>query len=128
MKYIELAKEALEEKYILGARGLTKDESYQVGDDVRPSYEWDLEHDCSTYFTTGELAGGTCCIEVKMDVETAEELAANIEEAIKKASKYGDVGRDTVILAGRSTTRNDYQMDDDEIRIKNAWVEAIVNE
>lgn len=128
MKYLDLAKEALEERYILGVRGLTKDESYQIGDSVRPSYEWDLENDCSTYFTTGELAGGTCCIAVNMDVETAEELVMNIEDAIKKASKYGDDGCETVIIAGRDTTGNDYQMDDDEIRIKNAWVEAIVNE
>lgn len=125
MTYIEIAKEALEESFVLGVRGLTKDESYQVGDTVRDSYEWDLENDCSTYHTTGETANGVCCVAVKMDVETAEELVSNIEAAIKEASKYGDVGCDTVLIAGRSVN-NDYQMDDGETRIVGAWVEAII--
>jgi hypothetical protein len=42
------------------------------------------------------------------------------------ASKYGSAGSDTVIIAGRSTTGADYQMDNGEIRIIDAWVEAVV--
>lgn len=125
MRYIEIAKEALTEGFVLGVRGLTKDESYKVGDECRESYEWDLDNDCSTYHTTQEIAGGTCCIGVDMNVETAEELVTNIETAIKEASKYGDAGCDTVLIAGRSINR-DYQMDDGEIRIVGAWVEAII--
>lgn len=124
-KYLEIAKEALEERYVLGVRGLTKDESYNVGDSTRESYEWDLENDCSTYHTTQETAGGTCCVAVDMEVETAEELAANIEAAIEEASKYGDVGSDTIVIAGRSVN-TDYQMDAGELRIVGAWVETIV--
>lgn len=125
MDYIKLAKEAIQEKYFLGVRSLTKDESYVVGDSVRESYEWDLENDCSTYFTTGETAVGTCCICVDMDAESPEELVENIKIAIQKAEKYGDVGCDTVIIAGRNTN-NDYQMDEGEIRIVGAWVEMIL--
>lgn len=124
-KYIAIANEALEEGFVLGVRGLTKDESYQIGDECRESYEWDLENDCSTYHTTQETAGGTCCIAVDMNVENAEELSKKIEAAIKEASKYGDAGCETVLIAGRSVN-SDYQMDDSEIRIVNAWVEAII--
>ncbi|MBJ6364165.1 hypothetical protein ACFOQM_23370 [Paenibacillus sp. GCM10012307] len=125
MKYLDIAKETLAERYVLGVRGLRSDESYEVGDSLRDSFEWDMENDCSTYFTTGETAGGICCIGVDTDVETPEELAANIEAAVKQANIYGDNGCDTVIVAGRSVN-TDYQTDDGEIRIRNAWVEAII--
>ncbi|WP_028562264.1 hypothetical protein [Paenibacillus pinihumi] len=125
MKYLEIAKEALTERYVLGVRGLRSDESYEIGDSLRESYEWDLEEDCSTFHTTGETAGGVCCISVNMDADTPEELASNIEAAVKQASAYGDSGCAIVIVAGRSIN-TDYQMDDGEIRIRGAWVEAIV--
>ncbi|MEN1985284.1 hypothetical protein [Paenibacillus hubeiensis] len=123
-KYLEIAKEALAEGYYLGVRTLTADEAYEVGDSTRESYEWDLENDCSAYHTTGETAGGTCCTAVDVDVETVEELISNIEAAIKYNSIY--IGSDVqVLIAGRSLN-TEYQMDDQEIRIVGAWVEAIV--
>lgn len=35
----------------IGIRHLADDEHYNVGDYCRNSYDWDYEHDCSTYET-----------------------------------------------------------------------------
>lgn len=127
MKYLETAKEIIANKWYVAVRATCSDEHYEVDDACRESYEWDLENDCSAYHTTGETAGGTCGIGVDAEDCSAEELAARIEAAVKivKDRGYGDVGGQTVIIAGKYVNR-DYQMDDDEIRIRNAWVQEIV--
>ena len=126
MKYLELAKEILENNYaVVGVRSLQEDEHYEVGDYCRESYEWDLEHDCSTYDLygeEGEKAGGTCATYIETDYfETDDwevELAKRIEEAIEDNKVYGG---EQVIIAGDG----DYTIgmfDPDEVRIVNARV------
>jgi hypothetical protein len=126
MKYLDTAKEVLANKWHLGIRATRKDEEYEVEDECRESYDWDLENDCSTYFTTKETAGGTCGVRIDTDVESAEELAERIAEVVKKFATmgYGDGGQ-TILFAGWDIERDRY-VDDDEIRIKGAWVQEIV--
>lgn len=129
MNYIELAKQILDEGYsAVGVRGIYDDEQYQVGDDCRESYEWDFAADCSTYFTTGETAGGTCATHI--DTQTFEsddevaELAARIKAMIEQNQEYGADRQ--VIIAGYDGVNNDAALDQGEVRIYNAFVIALV--
>lgn len=122
MKYYEIAKEIYENNLIAGVRSLCEDEDYSVGDECRESYEWDIENDCSTYYTTGETAGGTCATRIEDHLPTIEEIAASIERAIEMNAGYG--GKQ-VIIAGHSVN-NDGYFDPEEVRIRNAWVLAVV--
>jgi hypothetical protein len=127
VKYLETAREVLANNWYLGIRATRKDEHYAVEDECRESYDWDLENDCSTYFTTGETAGGTCGIAIDTDAETAEELAERIADAVTAFSKmgYGDKKGQTILIACWDIERDRY-IDDSEIRIKGAWVQEIV--
>lgn len=129
MKYLVSAKEVLENRWFLAIRSTRKDERYNVEDECRESYEWDFENDCSAYFTTGELAGGTCGIGIDTDCDSPEELAERIESALVAFNRigYGDVGGQTILIAGRSMDR-DHAVDDNEVRIRGAWVQEIVGE
>lgn len=126
MKYLELAKEILEKNYaVVGVRSLCEDEHYEVGDYCRESYEWDLEHDCSTYDLYGEegmKAGGTCATYIETNYfETDDwerELAKRIEEAIEYNKGYGG---EQVIIAGDGDCSIG-NFDPDEVRIVNARV------
>lgn len=126
MKYLEIAKEILEKNYaVVGVRSLREDEHYEVGDYCRESYEWDLEHDCSTYDLygeEGEKAGGTCATYIESNYfETDDwerELAERIEEAIEYNRSYDG---EQVIIAGDGDC-TDGSFDPREVRIVNARV------
>lgn len=126
----ELAKMIFSAGYnYVGVRGLAEDEEYNVGDICRESYEWDGEYDCSTYYTTGKLAGGTCCTEILFsdlwddEEDDLNELTHRIEEIVKKNAQYGDNGKHIIVGGDRSAPGC---LDDGEIRIKSAVVMAIL--
>lgn len=126
MNLKEIAKQIIEENYIVGVRAVQEDEDYQVGDICRDSYEWDIETDTSTYETTGELAIGTCATRVETDSFDTDdwetELENRLKEVIAENKLYGDK---QVIIAG-SQVNNDGCFDPGEIRIIDAEVIAIV--
>lgn len=111
----------------LGLRSLEGDESTEIGTELRESYTWDMEQDCSTYHTTGETLNGTCSTGIQLDArdideDNIEELAAAIETAYKINKSYGStVGM--VVIGG---TGHDYGNDDDEYIIENAEVVAVL--
>lgn len=121
--------EVLDNRWFLAVRATRPDEQYKVDEECRESYEWDLEHDISSYFTTGETAGGTCGLAVDTYGEdnvgrcSVEELDARVAEKVEEVRKYG--GEQIILIAGRSINR-EYQMDDGEVRIIGAWVQAII--
>lgn len=120
--YEELAQVLINSKMFLGVRSLNADEQYDVGDDCRDSYEWDYENDCSTYYTTGETANGTCATMIghSSDYDSSEELAKDIEKAVKANAIHG--GKQ-VIIAGRQVN-NDGVFETGEVRIVGAVVVA----
>lgn len=122
-RYEEIIKRIIDEGYtVAGIRTLEDDENYVVGDDCRESYEWDLEHDCSTYFTTGETAGGTCATVFEIDdvPNTINNMIAAIE------SNNGYRGARQVVIAGHSTDQSFGHGDEDEVRIVDAVVVGII--
>jgi hypothetical protein len=126
-KYLELAQQILNQNYYaVGVRSVCEDEKYVVGDDCRQSYDWDVENDCSTYQTTGELAGGTCATHIDTQAfdkdDRAAELAERIAEIVKTNSVYGG---QQIIIAGNSVN-NDMMNDPGEVRIRNAFVIAVL--
>lgn len=128
-KYIEIAKEIIDENYgVVGVRGLSEDETYKVGDDCRESYEWDLEADCTTYFTTGLKAGGTCATHIENSYYETDneitELANRIAEAVKENEAYAIDKQ--VIIAGNDGIVTDMPLDLGEVRIRNAFVIAVL--
>ncbi|MDQ0154929.1 hypothetical protein [Robertmurraya andreesenii] len=132
MNYLEAARKIYEEGYrFAGVRSLTDDENYNIGDTCRQSYEWDREEDCSTYYTTGLKAGGTCAIEVRTDYldndtveEDIKELAERIEKAVVATDLY--MGFTKAIIAGNSTYTDLDWSDDNEIRIVDAVVIELI--
>ena len=123
MEYLELAKQILGANYwAVGVRSLCKDEEYKVGDICRDSYEWDVEEDCSTYYTTGETANGTCATRIDTAANTPEKLAEKIAKALKDNKGYGGT---QVVIAGNKVN-NDGMFDPDEIRIVDAKVIAVL--
>lgn len=97
-KILEIVK--AEEYSHYGLRAISEDEEYSVGDWARESYEWDFEEDCSTYETTGERAGGTCCVKIFLDFVEEENEAKEIERVLSKARDYANGGK-IVLLGGR---------------------------
>lgn len=129
MKYTELAKKLIDQGWAyIGVRALCPDEEYEIGDTCRESYEWDVEHDCSTYDLhgeDGEKAGGTCCTAAATwsdYIDDPAELAERIEKAIQRNRAYGSR---QVIIAGNRVD-NDGMLDPGEIRIVDAVVVGIV--
>lgn len=117
-----------------GVRTLQPDENYKVAEFARDSYEWDLEHDCSTYYTTGERAGGTCATDLNTDgtafMDAVREknmnaVASMLAAAIDANKIY--TGHTQVVLVG-DDINTDYQLNDGEIQIVNALVADIVND
>ena len=122
MNFKEIAKAIINSGYeVVGIRTLEGDENYEVGDTCRESYEWDLEHDCSTYFTTGETAGGTCAtfIEYEKNWTSEDELIEAIEKAYKSNSAYPGA---KVVIAGDVINTEYGHSDEDEVRIEDAEV------
>lgn len=126
MKYLELAKEILENNYaVVGVRSLREDEHYEVGDYCRESYEWDLEHDCSTYDLygeEGEKAGGTCATYIESNYFKTDDWERELAERIEKAIEYNrSYDGEQVIIAGDGAN-TDGRFDPNEVRIVNARV------
>lgn len=128
MDYKEIAKEILENNYLAGVRALADDEEYKVGDYCRDSYEWDLENDCSTYHTTGEIANGTCATMIETEYFKTDDWETELAENIKKAveankERYGD--KQVIVVSKR--VNNDGMFDPGEIRLVNAKVIAVLD-
>jgi hypothetical protein len=105
-----------------GIRALTDDENYEIGDSCRHSYDWDHENRISTYITTGEKAGGTCCVRVSVGVD--EDIATNLEKALSLVGYYGDT---FILLSGEYDASINYAVDDEnEARLVDAVVIAKV--
>lgn len=108
----------------IGIRHLAEDEGYSIGDYCRNSYDWDFDHDCSTYHTDEPIdLGGTCAYNTKILVGWDEptEIAEKLEKALAPSSCYfGDI----VIIAG---DRMEYGNDEGEIIIADAVVIATLN-
>lgn len=122
-----IAEKVINENLYLGVRSLCDDEHYEVGDICRESYEWDIENDCSAYYTTGQKAGGTCATYVETQYfetdDEISELAKRIEEAVRKNAEYG--GHTQVLIASRYVN-NDGYFDPEEIRLIEAEVLAVI--
>lgn len=104
--YYEVAKDIVEYNLFAGVRTLREDEQYDVDDECRQSYEWDVENDCSAYFTTGELAGGTCASAIDVSSGDIETIAAEIERVVEANKAYADDRQ--AIIAGRSVNNDGY--------------------
>lgn len=87
-----------------GIRGLCDDEDYTVGGEVRESYEWDYEADCSTYQTTGQTMGqsyrdgakaGVCTIGI-VDPEDLESIAQAMEAVRLYSDRFALLHADDV--------------------------------
>lgn len=134
MNHNELAKQLIADGWdYIGVRACCEDEKYNVGDTCRESYEWDVEHDCSTYDLhgeDGEKAGGTCCTVIATwadNIDDPADLAARIEKAVEANAAYRLIDGQQVIVAGNQEDSRDVGMlDDGEIRIVDAVVVAVV--
>lgn len=123
-EYLDLAKRIIEDyladKFdVIGVRCLTSDQDDKTGADVRDSYDWDHEEDCSTYHTTGEMLDGASAVRVNCkfyDMDDVEELAEAIEQAVEASNLY--IGS-PVLIVGYGGMQGE---DDDEIIIENAKV------
>lgn len=98
-----------------------------VGDSVPDSYNWDHENDVSTRETTGETLGGACAIAIDtsclfLDGEDDEDVAAEIEKAIKASACY--YGDEVLLIGGKFGY--EYGEDEGEIIIESADVIGIV--
>jgi len=128
MDWKALAQEILDNNYIAGVRSLCADEDYEVGDECRPSYEWDIENDCSAYYTTGELAVGTCATHVDTQYFATDDCVSELAERLRavvetNAKEYR--GKRQAIIVGNRTNHDGY-FDPEEVRIIDAVVLAII--
>lgn len=108
----------IREYKVIGIRGLTGDENYNIGDFLRNSYQWDYENDCSTFDTDNPLElNGACAKDTEIDTFFDED--EDIIEKINKILKDFDYNGDRVLVAG-----NDYEygMDENELIISDAVV------
>ena len=107
---LDVIKNAYKDGYnAFGVRVLPSDvdvANIYVGADVRDSYDWDFESDCSTYDTTGETLGGACCVGFRddylgteMDEEDNEECLKELKRIIAKSACYGD--HNVVLIGGK---------------------------
>lgn len=118
---VKYAKENNASMVAVGIRSLNDSEHYEVGDIAEASYEWDLEADCSTFYTTKLLCDGTCASGSYVDSTDDEDLEEAIEKMIKYNASYSP-NRQVLLI---SETEGDYgTRDDGEVRIVNAEVIA----
>ena len=131
---LDVIKNAYKDGYnAFGVRVLPSDvdaANIYVGADVRDSYDWDFESDCSTYKTTGETLGGACCVgfsndylDTEMDEEDNEECLKELKRIIAKSACYGD--HNVVLIGGKDYSESGW--DDGEQIIPNAKILAIIN-
>ena len=126
MKYIEIAKELIDNCYIYaGVRNCCEDENPVVSETLRNSFDWDFESDVSTYFTTERQLDGACAVDLGRKYEDllynedAEGIAALIEKAVESAKAYSANSGKLVLIAGNNAT---YGTDEDEIIIRESKV------
>ncbi|HBY20961.1 MAG TPA: hypothetical protein DEG71_08125 [Clostridiales bacterium] len=101
---------------VYGIRVNADDESYNIGDTCRYSYEWDYENDCSTYNTDTPIKlPGTCSLHLVIYEDTTNTELINKINEIK--NKYA--GEQIVIIGGYDY---EYGSDDNEIIIEDAEV------
>lgn len=127
MDYLAIAQQMLDENYnVVGVRSVCDDENYAIGDDCRQSYDWDNENDCSTYNTSQVTAGGTCATHIDTQYFATSdwdyELADRIAKIVGDNSVYGG---QQIIIAGNGVN-NDMMLDPGEVRIRNAYVIAVL--
>ena len=118
-KWVEAIKENKFSSY--GIRWIAEDESYNISDIARNSYEWDIENDISTYETDEPVElDGTCAIELVIDrtFDEDDEIAEAIEEVLKNRNGYYG----TPVLLG--SDRYEYGNDNGEIIMEDAKVIA----
>lgn len=127
MDYKQIAKVIQDTDYIYyGIRHCTEDEKYKVGDVCRNSYDWDYEYDISTFDTDEPIElDGTCAIDIRIynSDGTEEDIIERVKRALEKSNVYRANAGDTVLIASDDM---DYDMNNDEIIMKNAIVLAIL--
>src|SRR5699024_5079974 len=100
---------------VIGIRSLSDDEDYRDGEYCRNSYEWDHEHDCSTYNTDPVELNGTCAIDTTsiLYFDTEDEKAEEaLHCALSKSQRY--YGKKAIIAGDLDS----YGEDEDEIIIR----------
>lgn len=103
-----------------GIRHCCDDENYNIGDDVRNSYDWSCEYECSSYDTDEPVElDGACAYDTEIDCawDTDEEIIEKLEKALKNSDCYS--GSDVVLLGADDTT---YGNDEKEIIMEYAEV------
>ena len=102
-----------------GIRHLSDDENYEIGDDVRNSYDWNYELDHSTYYDEDPVElDGACAYELNIDSinDTDEEIQNKLNTALEESKCYfGDV-----VLLGSDWAS--YGQDKNEIIMQSAEV------
>lgn len=110
----------------IGIRALAPDEQYNVGDELRESYDWDFESDVSTYSTDDPRGlGGTSAYDTQIDTQWDEkdEIVEKLNSAVKDSrARYEG---DSVLVGGDLL---EYGNDDREVVISNPTVIAKYNE
>lgn len=109
---------------VFGIRSVSGDYfDYQIGASIPKSFDYDIENDCSTEYTTKETLDGSCAVSIE-DInvnyfafgdDDRAELATAIEAALKAARSYG--GDIVMIIAGETS---EYGNDENEVIIQNA--------
>lgn len=109
----------------IGIRALAPDEHYNVGDELRESYDWDFENDVSTY-NTGDPRGlgGTSAYDTQIDTQWDEkdEIVEKLNSAVKDSrTRYEG---ESVLVGGDLLEHGN---DDREVVISNPTVIAKYN-
>lgn len=102
-----------------GIRHLADDENYNVGDEVRNSYDWNYELDHSTYEDDEPVElYGACAYDVNIDSinDTDDEIIKQLKKALEESKCY--YGK--AVLLGSSWS--EYGQDANEIIMQNAEV------
>ena len=110
----------------IGIRALAPDEQYNVGDELRESYDWDFEKDVSTYNTDDPRGlGGTSAYDTQIDTQWDEkdEIVEKLNSAVKDSrTRYEG---ESVLVGGDLLEHGN---DDREVVISNPTVIAKYNE
>lgn len=108
--------------YVYAVRYMQEDETIEIGNVCRPSYDWDYTNDCSRYETDGAMLPGTCGLYLE-DIDedsTEEEIRTAAMTALNdNISYYGT----PVIIGGKYWTDGN---DANEVIIEDAEVIEIL--
>lgn len=125
LNVMEILKKMNYEGYgVIAIRHCAEDETYNVGDVCRNSFDWNYELDHSTYEDEEQVElNGTCGFHVagfeSLDEEEIEEATELFNKAMKNANVYcGNI----VVIAGNSF---EYGNDENEVIISDAEVIAV---